>query len=124
MTHKIILPERLPEFKDDKFYQDMEAFMKPSVTLAPNVIQIKLPSALVFYINDEKKIGATAVSVGKDERVSLDDLTSRDGFFVVYHSRLQDLFSARNEQPADPLKCYRFVEVEREHPEDHFDSKI
>jgi hypothetical protein len=123
MTHKLILPERLLEFKDDKFYQDMEAYMMNAFTLAPNVIQIKLPSALVFYINDKKKIGASAVTVGK-ERVSLEDLVSRGGVFVVYHSALQDLFNARNEPPSDPNKVYRFIEVEKEHPEDYFDSKL
>lgn len=124
MTHKLILPERLQEFEGKELYQDMAAYLGHSAMLAPNVMQTKLPSTLVFYINDEKKIGATAVSVGQKERVSLDDLASRDGFFVVYHSALRDIFNARNEPPSDPNKVYRFVEVERELPEYHFDSTI
>ena len=123
MTHKLILPERLLEFKDDELYQDMAAYMMNAFTLAPNVMQVNLPSALVFYINEKKKVGASAVSVGK-ERVSLEDLAARDGFFMVYHSPPITTFNARNEPAPDPNKVYRFVSVEREHPEDYFDSKL
>jgi len=123
MTHKIILPERLQEFEGKEFYQGMEAYLGHSTMLAPNVMKARLPSTLVFYINDEKKIGATAVPVGQ-ERVSLEELVARDGFFVVYHSPPLTTFSARNEPTPDPNKVYRFVEVEREHPEDYFNSKI
>jgi hypothetical protein len=119
MTYKLVMPEQLEDFKDNKCYIDMKAYLGNAGMFAPNVMKAYLPSALLFYVNEEGKVTSMAKSVGS-ERVSLEELTSQDGFFLAYFARAQVIYNARNEMERDPDPKYRFCQIERELPDEHF----
>ena len=119
MTYKLVMPEQLEDFKDNKCYIDMKAYLGNAGMFAPNVMKAYLPSALLFYVNEEGKVTAMAKSAGS-ERVSLEELTSQDGFFLAYFARAQVIYNARNEMERDPDPKYRFCQIERELPDEHF----